>query len=195
MSNEQITEEQMSEEQFEESSEETQEQIPEQKASNVSDEKKLIEAALFMSPKPMTMDEFVELTGNPNKDNLRNTILEIKKEYTDRNSSIEVFTMGDSYIMQVNAEYDEKVAYLASESEFSKSVTKTLALISFKQPIKQSLVIKYRNTKAYDHIKLLLEKELISRQRSGRTYILRTTRKFLEYFGGQKKEQKNLVDN
>ncbi|MFH1239843.1 MAG: SMC-Scp complex subunit ScpB [Candidatus Diapherotrites archaeon] len=173
------------------------EDLPEEKVSpkKVPKEKKLIEAALFMSPKPMTMDEFVELTGNLNKDNIRNTILEIKQEYADRNSSIEVFTLGDSYLMQVNSEYDDKVAHLASESEFSKSVTKTLALISFKQPVKQSLVIKYRNTKAYDHIKLLLEKELISRQRTGRTYILRTTRKFLEYFGGQKKEQKTLTEN
>ena len=175
------------------SDEKIDEQVPEEQTDDkISAEKKLIEAALFMSPKPMTMDEFVELTGNQDKDNIRNTILEIKQQYIDRNSSIEVFTMGDSYIMQVNSEYDEKVSYLASESEFSKSVTKTLALISFKQPVKQSLVIKYRNTKAYDHIKLLLEKELISRQRSGRTYIIRTTRKFLEYFGGQKKEQKTL---
>lgn len=160
----------------------------------MSEEKKLIEAALFMSPKPMTMDELSELTGNTDKDAVRKIVLEIKQQYAERDSGIEIFTMGDSYIMQVNSEYDEKVAYLASESEFSKSVTKTLALISFKQPVKQSLVIKYRNTKAYDHIKLLLEKELIARQRTGRTYILRTTRKFLEYFGGQKKEQKTLTE-
>jgi chromosome segregation and condensation protein ScpB len=68
---------------------------------------------------------------------------------------------------------------------------KTLALIAYKQPINQSLVVKYRNNKAYDHLKLLLDEAFIKKEPKGRTFVLTTTTKFIEYFGkdfGKKKK-------
>lgn len=158
------------------------------------DDKKVIEAALFMSPKPLTVAELSTLTADKDIARLRKLLEALTADYAKRDTSLEVGTLGDSYLLQVKSDYEDKVAHLASESQFSKSVTKTLALISFKQPTRQSLVIKYRNTKAYDHIHLLEEKGFITRERAGRTFILRTTRKFLEYFGSQKKEQQTLPE-
>jgi len=60
---------------------------------------------------------------------------------------------------------------------------KTLALIAYKQPIIQATVVKYRNNKAYDHLKLLLDEGFIKKEPRGRTFTLTTTTKFIEYFG------------
>jgi len=85
--------------------------------------------------------------------------------------------------MRVKEEYEDKVSHMATDSMFNRGVMKTLALIAYKQPIEQALVVKYRNNKAYDHLKVLFENGFIKKDPKGRTYILSTTTKFVEYFG------------
>ena len=46
----------------------------------------------------------------------------------------------------------------------------------------ESKVIKIRGNKAYDHIKLLKESELITAEKAGRTRLLKLTQKFYDYF-------------
>src|SRR3989344_5452301 len=108
--------------------------------------KKVLEAALFMSPKALPIEEMAKVIENE--------------------SLLETHRIAKELL-----------------TEFNKSVQKTLALIAFKQPIKQSLVIKLRNNKGYDHVHLLLEKGLVSKSPFGRTFLLKTTKKFLEQFG------------
>ena len=60
---------------------------------------------------------------------------------------------------------------------------KTLAFIAYKQPLMQSNLVKVRSNKAYDHLKILEEKGFVSKEPKGRSYMLRTTKKFVEYFG------------
>ena len=60
---------------------------------------------------------------------------------------------------------------------------KTLAFIAYKQPISQAVVVKYRNNKAYDHLKLLFDEGFIKKEPKGRSFVLTTTTKFIEYFG------------
>ena len=84
--------------------------------------------------------------------------------------------------MRVKEEYEDHVSHFAQNSMFSRGVMKTLAFIAYKQPISQSVVIKYRNNKAYDHLKLLVDEDSLKKAK-GRTFILTTTSKFIEYFG------------
>ena len=156
--------------------------------------KKLLEAALFMAPKTLSIEELKQAFSSHNlsEKHIFDLVKELQDAYLNKASSIEITINEEDmhFGMRVKQDYLAKVKHLASESEFHKGVQKTLALIAFKQPIKQNLVIKYRNNKAYDHIHLLEEKGLVSRQRSGRTYILRTTKKFLDYFGDIKQHMK-----
>ncbi|MBU0661906.1 SMC-Scp complex subunit ScpB, partial [Candidatus Micrarchaeota archaeon] len=62
--------------------------------------------------------------------------------------------------------------------------------IAYKQPVAQAEVINFRNSKAYDHIRALKERGFIRKERTGRTYKIYTTKKFVDYFGkGGKKGQ------
>ena len=53
-----------------------------------------------------------------------------------------------------------------------------------KEPIRQSYLKELRGSNAYDHVNELLEKGLISRNKdkNGRSFNIKTTAKFKEYF-------------
>ncbi|MBU0461935.1 MAG: SMC-Scp complex subunit ScpB, partial [Nanoarchaeota archaeon] len=67
-------------------------------------------------------------------------------------------------------------------TELSKAVMETLAVIAWKQPITQAKVVDIRTNKAYDHVEELVELGFITKERYGRSYMLRITQKFLDYF-------------
>ncbi len=157
-------------------------------------EKKLIEAALFMSPKALPVSALVQALGIEDYGLAKKAAFELMNEFNARNSALEIAEEDGLFKMKVRREFDQQVQDFASESMFNKGTMKTLALIAFKQPVLQSSVIKYRNNKAYDHIAALLEEGFIARERRGRSYMLRTTKKFFEYFGKDLVKQQDLSE-
>ncbi len=150
--------------------------------------KKTIEAALFMSPATMSVYELAKIAAT-NVANARVLLNELIHDYTERDSAIEIREDANGFRMAVRGGFEQSVMHLASSPQFHKGVMKTLAYIAYKQPIKQSDVIKFRNTKAYDHIALLVEKGFVTREHSRSTFVLRTTRKFHQHFSSGAKGQ------
>jgi segregation and condensation protein B len=148
-----------------------------------NEKEKIIEAALFMSPKPLDIEKLNEMAQVESRVTTKAMLLELKGLYDSKDSALEIVESPAGFQMRVREAYQEKVKHFATESIFSKSVMKTLAIIAYKQPIAQSQVILIRNNKAYDHLKILLENGFIKKEPKGRTYVLTTTQKFLEYFG------------
>ncbi|MCX6803367.1 MAG: SMC-Scp complex subunit ScpB [Candidatus Diapherotrites archaeon] len=159
------------------------------------EKEKIIEAALFMSPKPLTLEELNLIA----KVNSRIETLAMMKDlmnfYNSRKSALEVVELPVGYQMRVKEEYEDEVAQFAQNSMFNRGVMKTLALIAYKQPVVQSSVVKLRNNKAYDHLKLLLDEGFIRKEPRGRSFVLTTTTKFIEYFGKDfgKSKAKSIV--
>ena len=69
-----------------------------------------------------------------------------------------------------------------AETELPKAVLETVAVIAWKAPVLQSEIIKIRNNKAYDHIKELVESGFIAKEKSSRSYKIKLTQKFFDYF-------------
>jgi len=67
--------------------------------------------------------------------------------------------------------------------EIEAPLIRTLAIIAYKQPIKQSDLVEIRGNKSYDHVKELESRGLINAVRQSRTKLLTTTRGFADYFG------------
>jgi len=157
------------------------------------DEKgKLIEAALFMTPRAVTVSQLMEIINEPNYTMAKGIALRFMRDFNERDSALKMVQIEDAFQMVVKHEYEEKVRHLAEKALFHPGIMKTLALIAFKQPLSQSLVIKYRNNKAYDHIHRLVEEGFVAREPKGRSFVLRTTKKFLEHFGEDAIKQKKL---
>ena len=148
------------------------------------DPKRIAEAALFMSPDPLPLVELAKTMGIESKAQARHILDDLIEEFNSKGIALEIVKVGDDrYRMQVRDEILPKVSHLAITVDLSKPVLRTLAIIAFKQPIRQSIVVKLRGNKAYDHIHLLEEQGFIKRTKEANTFLLETTKKFEQYFG------------
>lgn len=141
---------------------------------------KKVEAALFIAGKFMSIQELVALT-DVNPIILKKILEDLSDEYKD--SGIDIVNKNNLWKMDVAAEYVGMVNRLAGgSSEFTKAEQETLALIAYKQPMKQSVVVKIRGNKAYDHIRSFVERGLVNKKRMGHTSELTLTESFFDYF-------------
>ncbi len=67
-------------------------------------------------------------------------------------------------------------------AEFTKSEQETLAIIAYKQPMRQSVLVKIRGNKAYDHIRNFVNLGLVLKKRAGHTWDLNLSEGFYDYF-------------
>jgi len=148
------------------------------------EDKALVEAALFVSGRPLSIKELSKALGIRSLDYLEKLIELIAAEYAERKSAIEVVkVLGDKYVMQVKQEYSQRVVHLMPRPDLRTGELKTLALIAYLQPIEQSKLVKLRGSQAYEHIRKLLEMGLIYAEPYERTKLLGTTQKFAELYG------------
>ena len=143
--------------------------------------KQKIEALLFSSGRKMPVDEIARLC-HKHTDKVEEALRELKKEYDEKNSSLMVVEEGTSWKLTVREEHLSLVQNIVTKTEMSRTLMETLAVIAFKYPIKQSNLIKIRTNKAYDHLRELEEMGYITRQKYGRTNLIKLTEKFFEYF-------------
>jgi len=164
---------------------------------NISEEEglRVIEAVLFVSGKFLNVQEIVSLSGF-------NTILvydfleKLREKYISSDSAIEIIEKNNLWKMDVKQQYSNMVNKLAGgNTEFSKAEQETLAIIAFKQPIKQSVVIKIRGNKAYDHIKNFTDLGLIRRKKFGHTHELSLSEEFYNYFNLPESERVGEEDD
>lgn len=156
-------------------------------AKEKEDMKKL-EAVFFISGRFLNMQELISLT-DLNPIILEDLIEKLQEKYTKSDSAIEIVKKKNMWKMDVQQEYHDIINKLAGgKSEFTKAEQETLAIIAFKQPIKQSVIIKIRGNKAYDHIKKFTELGLIKKKKEGHTHSLLISDDFYDYFNIQESD-------
>lgn len=142
---------------------------------------KKIEAALFLSARWLSVQDLITLTDlNPIL--LRQLMDRLKERYNDE-SAIDILNKDDSWKMDVKPEHVNMINKMATgSSEFTKAQQETLAVIAYKQPIKQSVIINIRGNKAYEHIKNFISLGLVKAKRAGHTQELSLSEDFYDYF-------------
>ena len=145
-----------------------------------TDLKSKIEAVLFITSRAMQPDEIAQVLEVP-VDDVEQALLDLVFDYSSRNGALEIDDE-DGYIIQVKAAHMDIVEKLCPV-ELSPAVIKTLTVIALKEPIRQTHLKEIRPS-AYEHIATLLEQGLISRSKdkNGKSFNIRTTKKFKEYF-------------
>lgn len=138
--------------------------------------------------------EISEILKVPVED-VESALLDLMFDYSSRDGALEIDDE-DGYILQVKAEHLDIVEKLCPV-DLKPAVVKTLTVIALKEPIRQTELKELRSN-AYEHIQELIEKGLISRtkDKNGRSYNLKTTPKFAEYFKlkGDAKTLAKLLD-
>jgi segregation and condensation protein B len=146
---------------------------------------KRIEAIFFVSGRFLSMPELISIS-DLNPIIIKELIDKLKEKYNKEDSAIEITERNSLWKMDIRKEFGNIANRLASgNSEFTKAERETLAIIAYKQPIKQSVIIKIRGNKAYDHIKRFIELNLVKKKKVGHTNELTLSDEFYDYFNVQ----------
>ena len=148
----------------------------------MQDDKNKAETVLFTTGRFLNLDEISKLSGIGSMGYLKELLEGLKKDYETRDGSLEIISQGEKWKINIRKEYLHLTENLLTDAELDRPTQETLALIAFKQPVFQSLIVKMRGNTCYEHIKNLEQLEFLTSEKAGRTRLLKVTQKFYDYF-------------
>ena len=151
--------------------------------------KRIIEAILFSSSKPVTLKIIKKRLEEYPQDEIEAVLRELVNEYNNSNRSVEIAEVAGGYQMRTRPEYRDWVKRFVREKDvgLTKSMLETLSIIAYKQPITKKEIDSVRGVDSARAIKFLLERKLIGiggrNGDAGKRIVFKTTEKFLEVYG------------
>ncbi|HEY8166334.1 MAG TPA: SMC-Scp complex subunit ScpB [Gemmatimonadaceae bacterium] len=152
---------------------------------------KLLEAALFASAHPVTMEEIRGMIARDeaSSDDLTAAMDELRRHYDDDGHGVELIEVAGGWQILTRPEFTEVIerAQLAARPQrLSAAALETLAIIAYRQPIGRAEIEEIRGVGAGQMLKSLHERELIEvvgrGEGMGRPLLYGTTPGFLEHF-------------
>jgi segregation and condensation protein B len=152
---------------------------------------KLLEAALFASPRPIPVEELSALDPDASQAELRAAIDEVRLHYDTEGGGhgVELVEIGGGWQILTRPEYTEAIerAQLAARPQrLSAAALETLAIIAYRQPIGRAEIEEIRGVNVGGVLKSLHERGLIDvvgrAEGLGRPLLYGTTPLFLEHF-------------
>ncbi|MDD5097188.1 MAG: SMC-Scp complex subunit ScpB [Candidatus Omnitrophica bacterium] len=152
--------------------------------------KSAVEAIIFISEKPVTLEQIKKALGNLDTAAVRKIIEELKSEYEIQNRGFRITEIAGGFQMNactVFAPFLKKLFKERSVDKLSKPALESLAIIAYKQPLTKAEIESLRNVNVDGVMKSLVDKNLIRicgrKKVPGRPFVFGTTREFLEHFG------------
>lgn len=152
--------------------------------------KSAIEALLFASDRPLTMEQIKRVLDGLDAGVINGLLTELKNEYEQSNRGIRLVEIAGGYQVVTSAGFApflKKLFKERSAQSLSKPSLETLAIIAYKQPVTRLEIALLRNVNIDGVMGSLMEKNLIRitgrKKVPGRPYVYGTTRFFLERFG------------
>lgn len=152
-------------------------------------EEKKVEAVLFAVGKEITTERVASLCSLT-LEQTESIIQSLQQQYDALDHSLRLVKRDGGWKLTVRDEFVPLVSSIVSSTELERPLMETLAVIAWRYPIIQSDVIKLRSAAAYDHMRALEEQGYISKEKFGRTFRIKLTKKFFEYFDLPSEEAK-----
>lgn len=154
------------------------------------DEKtKRVEAVLFAVGKEISVERLASLCSIELTE-VEGILTALSHDYAQRDQSLQLVKKEGGWKLTVRDEFVPLVSNIVSSTELERPLMETLAVIAWRYPIVQSDVVKLRNASAYDHMRQLEEMGYIVKEKFGRTFKVKLTKKFFEYFDLPSEEAK-----
>ena len=150
--------------------------------------KTVIEALIFASDAPLSLDRIVEVLQADDKGRIRGLIVELIGEYEGRLGGVLLQEVAGGYQFRTRADLAPWVKRLkgGKPSAMTPAAMETLAIVAYRQPIVKAEVDKIRGVDVGGSLKTLLDRKLIRiigrKDVPGRPMLYGTTKKFLEVF-------------
>ena len=156
---------------------------------SLTESEKKVEAILFAVGKEITSERIASLCSMEVK-KVDGIMKKLTADYDNADNSLKITKKDDSWKLTVQDEFVPLVSSIVTSTELERPLMETLAVIAWRYPIVQSDVIKLRNQSAYEHMRLLEEQGFIAKEKFGRTYKIKLTKKFFNYFDLPSEEAK-----
>ena len=151
--------------------------------------KKRVEAILFAVGKEITTERLASLCSLEVKE-VNKVVKTLINEYDQKENALKIEKREQGWKLTVKDEFIPLVTNLVSSTELEGALMETLAVVAWKYPIVQSEIVRLRGSGAYEHMRELVEQGFIEKERFGRTYKVKLTKKFFEYFDLPSEEAK-----
>jgi segregation and condensation protein B len=148
--------------------------------------KALIEALIFASDKPVTLQRLRQLTRVKDAARIQGAIDELLADYEGRGIALQGVSGG--YMFRTQSGFSTWVQQLIAGRpvRLSRAQLETLAIIAYRQPITRPEIDDIRGVDSAGTLHVLLDRHLIrilgKKEEPGRPLIYGTTREFLDFF-------------
>jgi segregation and condensation protein B len=152
--------------------------------------KPIIEALLFISLDPISIDRIKEILSGVEKKRILDQLVSLQEEYARFNRGMQIVEVAGGYQMTTRADmapWIQALEKIKTASRLSQPSLETLAIIAYKQPLTRAEIEAIRGVDAAGVLKTLMDRRLVKivgrKEAAGRPLIYGTTREFLLYFG------------
>ncbi|MBU1148248.1 MAG: SMC-Scp complex subunit ScpB [Candidatus Omnitrophica bacterium] len=152
--------------------------------------KNIIEAMLFVSDKPLFVNEIKGVLDEFKAQDVKDIIFELTKEYEDMSRAFRIKEIAGGYQITTDpslALWLKKLYKTSGVDRLTGPSLETLAIIAYKQPATKPEIEAIRGVNVDGVLKTLIEKNLVKiagrRETVGRPILYGTTQEFLQYFG------------
>jgi segregation and condensation protein B len=149
---------------------------------------KAIEAVLFVSDTPVTVENLHAVLEGFNRDEIAEMLQELNGKYEEH--GIQVVEIAEGFQLRTKpecADWVKKFHKLSKSTKLSQAALEVLSMIAYRQPITRQEIEDIRGVDSSGVLKNLLDKNLIKslgrKKVVGKPVSFGTTKKFLEYFG------------
>lgn len=161
-----------------------------EEASAVANLKSLVEAVIYVTEEPLTLDQVALALDQP-KEKIAAVLALLTEEYAKADRGITIREVAGGFKMGTKPEHHEAirnfVKRMKAPLKLSIAALETLAVIAYKQPITAPEIMEIRGVQGAGVIKTLLDRKLIAiggrKQVVGKPILYKTTKEFLMQFG------------
>src|SRR5579859_7097184 len=153
--------------------------------------KALIEAILYVSPEPVTLDMLAKALAGEAKDRIKAALFELMNDYAWPQHGIHIRPVAGGWKFSSKAEHHDTlrsfVKSLKAPVRLTKPSLEVLAVIAYRQPITVPEINEIRGVDCGGVILTLMERKLIvtagRKDVVGRPILYKTSREFMLHFG------------
>jgi segregation and condensation protein B len=152
--------------------------------------KRVVEALIFASSKPLTPAEIRKVTKVLTVAQIQQIATELKEDYQESGRCFELLEIAGGYELSTKKEFAAwilKIELQRKARQATQSALETLAILAYKQPLTRAEIESLRGVDTSGVLSTLMEKNFIKivgkKEVPGRPFMYGTTEKFLEHFG------------
>lgn len=155
-----------------------------------SELKGILEAILFVSQDPLSLDRLIAVLGQVSQEDVTQALATLEQDLEQPGRPLQLVEVAGGYRLMTRAEFSPWIKRLEKAKpaqKLSRSALETLAIVAYKQPIVRGEIEGIRGVETSGVLRTLLERKfirMVGRQEvPGRPIMYGTTKFFLEHFG------------